>query len=110
MRLLFFLSELQRFEHVCTSSQHRSHFFLQVNGRWQTTHVFTGRLFGFRTDDEANMLMKAGERERGCRTAARGGTRWRTVVTGGTRVQSSAARASMYGTSPVARARRTVRG
>ena len=38
---------LQLFEHVVTSSQHRSHFFLHVNGLLHTTHVFTGRFSFF---------------------------------------------------------------
>ena len=37
-------SLLHRLEHVVISSQSFSHFFLHVNGRWHTTHVFTGRL------------------------------------------------------------------
>jgi hypothetical protein len=38
------LCELQLFEHVVTSSQQRSHFFLHVNGRPQTTQIFDGKL------------------------------------------------------------------
>ena len=38
------LCELQLFEHVVTSSQQRSHFFLHVNGRPQTTQIFAGKL------------------------------------------------------------------
>jgi hypothetical protein len=34
------LSELHRLEHVVISSQDRSHFFRQVNGRSQTTQTF----------------------------------------------------------------------
>ena len=32
-----------------TSSQQRSHFFLHVNGRWQTTHSLLGRFSFFTT-------------------------------------------------------------
>ena len=38
---------LQLLEHVVTSSQHRSHFFLHVNGRSHTTHVFVGKFSFF---------------------------------------------------------------
>jgi hypothetical protein len=37
------LEALQLFEHVVTSSQHRSHFLRHINGRSQTTHTFDGR-------------------------------------------------------------------
>jgi len=41
----------QRSEQYLTSSQHFSHFFRQVNERWQTGQIFVGRLdfvyFGF---------------------------------------------------------------
>jgi hypothetical protein len=33
---------LQRSEQYFTSSQHRSHFLRQENGRWQTTQVLSG--------------------------------------------------------------------
>lgn len=33
----------QRSEQYFTSSQQASHFFRQVNGRWQTGHSFVGK-------------------------------------------------------------------
>lgn len=41
------LFALQPLEHVVTSSQHLSHFFLHVNGRLQVTHIFEGRFSFF---------------------------------------------------------------
>jgi hypothetical protein len=35
---------LQLLEQHVTSSQHLSHFFLHVNGRPQTAHIFSGKL------------------------------------------------------------------
>lgn len=40
----FLLLELHRFEQVVTSSQQRSHFLRQVNGRLHDTHTFCGKL------------------------------------------------------------------
>ena len=40
-------SALHALEHVVTSSQHRSHFFLHVNGRPHTTHSFEGKFSFF---------------------------------------------------------------
>ena len=37
-----FRLRLQRSEQYLTLSQSRAHFFLQVYGRWQTSHVFCG--------------------------------------------------------------------
>ena len=44
MRFAFFLSLLQRFEHVVILSQSASHFFRHVNGRLQTRQSLVGRL------------------------------------------------------------------
>ena len=41
------LLALQPFEHVDTSSQHLSHFFLHVNGLSQITHIFDGKFSFF---------------------------------------------------------------
>ena len=38
------LFALQLFEQQVTSSHDRSHFFRHVNGRLQTTHIFSGKL------------------------------------------------------------------